>query len=69
MEEYLMKKHSLTYLMLLMIITILPASSATAAVNVGDTAPDFALVTTNGDTVRLSELAGKVVLLNFFHYY
>lgn len=29
-------------------------------------APDFALVTTSGETLRLSDLQGKFVLLNFW---
>ncbi len=29
-------------------------------------APDFALTTTSGDTLRLSDLKGKFVLLNFW---
>jgi peroxiredoxin len=37
-------------------------------VDVGDVAPDFTLVTTEGDTLSLSDFRGKVVLLNFFGY-
>jgi peroxiredoxin len=32
----------------------------------GDRAPDFALTTIDGDTVRLSDFRGKVVLLDFW---
>ena len=35
-------------------------------VNVGDTAPDFAAPNQEGDTVRLSDLRGKHVVLYFF---
>ncbi len=34
-------------------------------VRVGQLAPDFAIATTEGDTVRLSALRGKVVMLQF----
>lgn len=40
-----------------------------AAIGIGDTdlpAPDFAISTLEGDTLRLSELRGQVVLLNFW---
>jgi len=33
---------------------------------VGDKAPDFTLVTYDGDEIALSELGGKVVVLNFW---
>jgi peroxiredoxin len=34
-------------------------------VKIGDTAPDFSLKLTNGKTVKLSELKGKFVMLQF----
>ncbi len=34
-------------------------------VKVGDTAPDFEMELTNGDKMKLSELRGKVVMLQF----
>lgn len=39
---------------------------ATRAVAVGDLAPDFQLEDTKGNKVALSELRGKVVMLNFW---
>ena len=36
------------------------------ALHIGDVAPDFTLQDSNGDTVRLSSLRGKKVLLYFF---
>ncbi len=39
---------------------------ATTLVEVGDTAPDFVVGMFDGTQVRLSELRGKVVLLNFW---
>lgn len=39
-----------------------------AYVGAGDVAPDFSLVSIDGDTIRLFDFSGKPVLLNFFHY-
>ena len=39
---------------------------STTAVVAGDTAPDFTLQDTAGNTVTLSELRGKVVMVNFW---
>jgi cytochrome c biogenesis protein CcmG, thiol:disulfide interchange protein DsbE len=35
-------------------------------VSVGETAPNFTLTTFSGDTIRLSDLNGKVVVVNFW---
>lgn len=37
-----------------------------SSINIGDTAPEIALPGTQGDTLRLSDLKGKVVLINFW---
>lgn len=42
----------------------LPASAAPPAV--GSIAPDFSLATADGHTIKLSDLRGKVVVVNFF---
>jgi cytochrome c biogenesis protein CcmG, thiol:disulfide interchange protein DsbE len=34
--------------------------------SIGDEAPDFSLVSTDGETVRLSELRGRPVIVNFW---
>jgi cytochrome oxidase Cu insertion factor (SCO1/SenC/PrrC family) len=38
-------------------------------VQVGEKAPDFALPSANGDTVKLSQFAGHNVLLDFYEGY
>lgn len=43
-------------------------ASPAAALHVGDPAPDFSLVDTNGQTWTLSALHGKVVLIALFGY-
>jgi len=43
-----------------------PAASTSAAPRVGNEAPDFALEDLNGQTVRLSDLRGKPILINFW---
>jgi cytochrome c biogenesis protein CcdA/peroxiredoxin len=41
-------------------------SPAVMGLNVGNLAPDFSVITIDGETIRLSELQGKVVLINFW---
>lgn len=43
-----------------------PSVEQTTIVNVGDVAPDFTVSMSDGTTVTLSALRGKVVLLNFW---
>jgi peroxiredoxin len=43
-----------------------PSPPPVAALKVGDTAPDFTLQTINGETVKLSELRGKIVMINIW---
>lgn len=57
-------------LMLLIVILSVSAFAQTKddrayLVKVGDQAPDFSMKLTNGKTVKLSELRGKVVMLQF----
>ncbi len=42
------------------------AQDEATLVKVGDKAPDFSFSTENGHTVKLSDLKGKVVWINFF---
>ena len=48
-------------------LTVLLFSFA-LAVQVGDPAPDFQLVDTQGNTHTLSQYQGQVLFLNFFGY-
>ncbi|MBI4572910.1 MAG: redoxin domain-containing protein [candidate division NC10 bacterium] len=43
------------------------AEAGTAAYRVGSPAPDFTLRLFNGQTITLSSLKGKPVLVNFWH--
>ena len=57
--------------MLLVPLTVLagsprPDAPPAPSVNVGGVAPDFTLKTYRGDTITLSKLRGKVVLINFW---
>jgi cytochrome c biogenesis protein CcmG, thiol:disulfide interchange protein DsbE len=45
---------------------LLCASVGVAQVRIGNTAPSFAIKTTDGKTIALSDYQGKVVLLNFW---
>lgn len=38
-------------------------------ISVGEKAPDFSLPATNGETIRLSSLAGHTVLIDFYRGY
>jgi len=40
--------------------------AASTRISVGDKAPNFTCTTLNGETISLSQLQGKVVLVNFF---
>ncbi|RNC71058.1 MAG: TlpA family protein disulfide reductase [Desulfuromonadales bacterium] len=51
---------------LLMLVALLGCSKETKPALEGNPAPDFTLNTLNGEVVKLSELRGQVVLLNFW---
>ena len=51
---------------LVALVVSLLLSTAAMAVQVGDRAPEFALVGSDGNTWRLSELRGRFVAVAFF---
>ncbi len=51
---------------ILIALFILAAVRSATAIDVGDKAPDFELHSTKGGKVKLSELRGKNVLINFY---
>jgi mycoredoxin-dependent peroxiredoxin len=48
------------------IALVMGASSSSFALNVGDKAPDFELESSKGGKLKLSDLKGKNVLINFY---
>jgi peroxiredoxin len=50
----------------LLLAAVVPASAAQTYALIGEAAPDFALHAAVGDTVRLSEHRGEVVVLSFW---
>jgi peroxiredoxin len=51
---------------LLALLIIVAAPHFSAALEVGDKAPDFELESTKGGKLKLSSLKGKNVLINFY---
>lgn len=51
---------------LLVLVAIQLRSSTEGTVQIGDEVPDFTLYTFEGDPITLSELRGKVVVINFW---
>ncbi len=48
------------------VLLVLGACSKSGAVEIGSKAPDFTLTDTDGNRVSLSDLSGKVIILDFF---
>ena len=62
-----MKPNSKLILSFAFAIALLAAiSSSSFALNVGDKAPDFELESSKGGKLKLSDLKGKNVLINFY---
>ena len=51
---------------ILIALFILAAVRSAAAIGVGDKAPDFELHSSTGGKLKLSDLRGKNVLINFY---
>jgi len=51
---------------ILIALFILAAVRSATAIGVGDKAPDFELHSTKGGKLKLSDLRGKNVLINFY---
>ena len=66
-KEEIMKSHKRLVLSFAFGTALLfAASSPASALNVGDKAPDFELESSKGSKLKLSELKGKNVLINFY---
>ncbi|HEY8401007.1 MAG TPA: redoxin domain-containing protein [Cytophagaceae bacterium] len=59
-------KHTFTLALFLLITSVSIAFGNRAKLQVGDKAPDFTVTDPNGNTLSLSSLKGKVVLLDFW---
>lgn len=55
-------------IILVLLLTLCPGSALWAIGRVGDDAPGFELQDTEGNTHRLSDYEGKIVLLSTFGY-
>lgn len=60
------KTMKFTGLLLLVICIGAMAATSSAALKPGVPAPEFAITTTNGDTVSLSDFLGQIVILHFW---
>lgn len=65
MRVFTVKRNFLLFILLLF-LALLGCQKETRVAREGDAAPDFGLESISGDKVRLSELRGKVVLVNFW---
>jgi|GEM_PF-1429293 len=50
------------------LLTLVSVSHPAMAIGIGDPAPDFELESTKGGKVKLSNLKGKNVLINFYNF-
>ena len=68
-------RRTLPMLFAILMVAAAPILGQTEAPNeplkiaLGEKAPDFSLPATNGETIRLSTLAGQTVLIDFYRGY
>jgi hypothetical protein len=65
-EEVMKSTAKLIFSLVFAIAFVVAASSAAPALEVGDKAPDFELESSKGGKLKLSDLKGKNVLINFY---
>jgi cytochrome oxidase Cu insertion factor (SCO1/SenC/PrrC family) len=65
-EETMKSNGKLMLSLAFAIALVVGASSSSFALNVGDKAPDFELESSKGGKLKLSDLKGKNVLINFY---
>jgi AhpC/TSA family len=65
-EETVKSNRKVMVGLVLVIALVMGASSSSFALNVGDKAPDFELESSKGGKLKLSDLKGKNVLINFY---
>jgi len=61
-----MKTNRAQLVFLIAVCCVLTFNGPAAAIGVGDKAPDFELDSTKGGKLKLSDLRGKNVLINFY---
>jgi hypothetical protein len=65
-EETMKSNGKLMLGLVFAVALVMGASSSSFALNVGDKAPDFELESSKGGKLKLSDLKGKNVLINFY---
>lgn len=63
---YRLRSHTYISILLVLVLTAFAIAPAVAAEQVAGPAPDFTLKSGSGENIKLSELRGQVVLINFW---
>jgi peroxiredoxin len=61
-----MKKIALATILSICFVIVAAQTDTTTLIKVGDIAPQFTCKTTDGKTIDISKLRGKIVMINFF---